>query len=68
MNILQDLFYGFGVALHPINALACFVGVFIGTLIGVLPGIGPVGAMSILLPVTFGLSPVAGIIMLDGIY
>lgn len=68
MNILQDLFYGFSVAFHPINALACFVGVFIGTLIGVLPGIGPVGAMSILLPVTFGLSPVAGIIMLAGIY
>lgn len=68
MNILQDLFYGFGVALLPVNLLACFIGVFIGTLIGVLPGIGPVGAMSILLPVTFGLSPVAGIIMLAGIY
>ena len=40
----------------------------IGTLIGVLPGIGPVGAMSILLPITFGISPVTAIIMLSGIY
>ena len=41
---------------------------FIGTLIGVLPGIGPVGAMSILLPSTFGLSPTASVVMLAGIY
>lgn len=68
MNILHDLFYGFGIALHPWNLLSCFFGVFIGTLVGVLPGIGPVGAMSILLPITFGISPVTGIIMLAGIY
>ncbi|MEW6669892.1 MAG: tripartite tricarboxylate transporter permease [Thermodesulfobacteriota bacterium] len=66
--MLQDLVYGFAVALQPLNLLACFFGVFVGTLIGVLPGIGPVGAMSILLPVTFGMSPVAAIIMLAGIY
>ena len=39
-----------------------------GTLIGVLPGIGPVGAISILLPVSFRMSPVSAIIMLAGIY
>lgn len=68
MNVLNDLFYGFGIALQPWNLIACFIGVFIGTLIGVLPGIGPVGAMSLLLPITFGISPVTGIIMLAGIY
>jgi putative tricarboxylic transport membrane protein len=68
MNVLNDLFFGFGVALQPWNLLACFFGVFVGTLVGVLPGIGPVGAMSILLPITFGISPVTGIIMLAGIY
>src|SRR5512134_3486804 len=66
--MLHDLLYGFGVALQLPNLLACFIGVLVGTLIGVLPGIGPVGAMSILLPITFGLSPVAAIIMLAGIY
>jgi putative tricarboxylic transport membrane protein len=66
--MFHDLLYGFGVALQLPNLLACFIGVLVGTLIGVLPGIGPVGAMSILLPITFGLSPVAAIIMLAGIY
>ncbi len=68
MNVFHDLIYGFGVALQPWNLLSCFFGVFIGTLIGVLPGIGPVGTMSLLLPITFGISPVTGIIMLAGIF
>jgi putative tricarboxylic transport membrane protein len=68
VNALNGLLYGFNIALQPWNLLACFIGVFVGTLVGVLPGIGPVGAMSLLLPITFGISPVTGIIMLAGIY
>jgi len=68
MNVFYDLIYGFSVAFQPGNFVACFVGVFFGTLVGVLPGIGPVGAMSLLLPITFALTPVSGIIMLAGIY
>ena len=56
------------VALQPINLLYCFIGVFIGTLVGVLPGIGPVSAMSLLLPVTLSGTPESGIIMMAGIY
>ena len=62
------LIAGFSVALEPINLLYCFIGVVIGTMVGVLPGLGPVGAMSLLLPVTFHTTPVASIIMLAGIY
>ena len=68
MELLQQIGLGFAVALQPSNLFYCFVGVFIGTLIGVLPGIGPVGAMSLLFPVTFKASPEAAIIMLAGIY
>lgn len=68
MEIFSGILSGFQIVLQPLNFLYCFVGVFIGTLIGVLPGIGPIGAMSILLPTTFGLSPVSSIIMLAGIY
>ncbi len=68
MDLLSSLALGFSVALQPGNLLYCFVGVFIGTLVGVLPGIGPVAAMSLLLPVTFNVSPTGGIIMLAGIY
>jgi putative tricarboxylic transport membrane protein len=66
--ILPSVLYGFSVSLHPHNLLACFGGVFIGTLIGVLPGIGPVATMSILFPITYGMSPTASIIMMAGIY
>jgi putative tricarboxylic transport membrane protein len=48
--------------------LFCFLGTLVGTLVGVLPGIGPVGAISILLPITFKLPPTGAIIMLAGIY
>ncbi|HEX2966632.1 MAG TPA: tripartite tricarboxylate transporter permease, partial [Syntrophorhabdaceae bacterium] len=52
----------------PMNLVYAFVGVFIGTLIGVLPGIGPAATISMLLPVTYSMSPVAAIIMLSGIF
>jgi len=68
MDVVHHLFYGFSVALQPLNLLLCFLGVFIGTLVGVLPGIGPPGAMALLLPVTYGISPVGAIIMLAGIF
>jgi putative tricarboxylic transport membrane protein len=68
MGPLEGLAYGFAVALTPANLFACFVGVLIGTIVGVLPGIGPVGAMALLLPSTFALSPTTALIMLAGIY
>ena len=66
MDILNHLFLGFSVALQPTNLMYCFFGVLIGTLVGVLPGLGPVAAMSLLLPATFHTTPVASIIMLAG--
>src|SRR5436853_1350268 len=68
MDTLLNVARGFGVALLPVNLLHCFIGVFIGTLVGVLPGIGPISAMSLLLPVTLSGTPKSGIIMMAGIY
>jgi putative tricarboxylic transport membrane protein len=68
MDILLNMKLGLEVVFQPENLFFCFMGVFVGTLIGVLPGIGPVGAMSILLPITFRMTPVGAIIMLAGIY
>jgi putative tricarboxylic transport membrane protein len=68
MDVLNSLYLGFQVALTPVNLLFCFVGVVIGTLVGVLPGIGPVGAMALLLPATYGVSLTSSMIMLAGIY
>jgi putative tricarboxylic transport membrane protein len=68
MDVILSVAQGFGVALQPVNLLACFLGVFVGTLVGVLPGIGPISAMSLLLPVTLSGTPESGIIMMAGIY
>ncbi|MBI5968191.1 MAG: tripartite tricarboxylate transporter permease [Deltaproteobacteria bacterium] len=68
MDFFQSMVMGFQVALHPTNILFCFLGVLIGTLVGVLPGLGPVAAISLLLPTTFHVTPVSAIIMLAGIY
>lgn len=65
---LVDLWHGFGVALQPGNLLWCFVGVLFGNLVGVLPGMGALAAISLLLPLTFAMKPVAAILMLAGIY
>jgi len=68
LELFNSLILGFSVALQPAHLFYCFVGVVIGTLVGVLPGMGPVAAMSLLLPATFHTTPVASIIMLSGIY
>lgn len=68
MELLQNLAFGFGVALSFSNILYCLIGVTVGTFVGVLPGIGPMAAISMLLPITFGLDPVGALIMLAGIY
>ncbi len=68
MDTVSGLFHGFSVALHFDNLILVFTGCFLGTLVGVLPGIGPVGAISILLPITFQLESTGAIIMLAGIY
>jgi putative tricarboxylic transport membrane protein len=68
VDILNNVVYGFGVALQPINLMYCFFGVLVGTLVGVLPGLGPAAAIALLLPTTFKLAPVSATIMLAGIY
>lgn len=68
MDALANLGLGFSVALSPENLIFCFIGVVVGTLVGVLPGLGPVGAISLLLPLTFKLQPIPGIIMLAGVF
>jgi putative tricarboxylic transport membrane protein len=67
-DLLHHLGLGFSVALTPVHLLYCFVGVVVGTAIGVLPGIGPVTTVAMLVPLTFGMTPTAALIMLAGIY
>jgi putative tricarboxylic transport membrane protein len=68
MEIFSDLAAGALLALTWQNLLYCFGGALLGTMIGVLPGLGPVATIAMLLPITFGLPPLSGLIMLAGIY
>ena len=68
MDALGGLLTGFSVILTPENLYLCLLGSLIGTLVGVLPGVGPLAALALLLPVTFTLSPVGGMVMLASIF
>ncbi len=68
MDLINNLALGFGVAFTLQNLVYAFIGCLLGTLIGVLPGIGPLATIAMLLPATYGLPPVAALIMLAGIY
>lgn len=68
MELYDHLALGFGVAFTLQNLMYAFIGCLLGTLIGVLPGIGPLATIAMLLPATYGLPPVAALIMLAGIY
>ncbi|CAM5197027.1 hypothetical protein CDEF62S_03022 [Castellaniella defragrans] len=65
---LLDLWYGFHIAFEPHNLMWSVFGVIAGNLVGVLPGLGSIAAISILLPITYAMSPVAAILMLAGIF
>jgi len=68
MDPLAGLLSGFAVILTPQNLYLCLIGSVIGTLVGVLPGVGPLAALALLLPVTFTLPPVGGMVMLCSIF
>jgi putative tricarboxylic transport membrane protein len=68
IETLQNLSSGFATALSPSVLVYAFVGCVVGTLVGVLPGVGPLAGISLLLPVSFGLSPTTAIVLLAGIY
>jgi putative tricarboxylic transport membrane protein len=68
MDFLSNLQLGFTVAFTPFNLMMAVAGVMVGILIGALPGVGPPSGVAMLLPLTFGMDPTSGIIMLAALY
>lgn len=68
MDVISLFMSGLWAAMQPDNLLYALVGCVIGTAVGVLPGVGPVAGVAILLPVTYGMTPVGALIMLAAIY
>lgn len=59
---------GFANALMPSNLIMMIIGVTIGIVVGCMPGLSAAMGVALLLPLTFGMAPETGLIMLGGIY
>src|SRR5829696_2895061 len=68
MADLGSLLHGFSVALTWYHVALMVVGVLLGILVGVLPGLGAPNGVTILMPLTFNMDPVAAIILLTSMY
>jgi putative tricarboxylic transport membrane protein len=68
MESLSLLIDGFAASLQLQNLFAALIGVTLGTIAGVLPGLGISGTIALLLPISYGMSPLSALIMFSGIY
>ena len=66
--MIEDILVGLVSILNPASIAAIAFGLIVGLLFGSIPGISGIMAISILLPLTFYVSPLVGIPMLLGIY
>ncbi len=65
---LALLLKGFGTVLSGYNFIALLLGSFMGIIVGAIPGLTATMGIALLVPFTFGMSPITGIVMLLGIY
>jgi len=66
--VYDGILQGLVTAFQPINLLLVLSGCFAGTFIGMLPGLGPVSAIALMIPITYGLDPASGLILIAGVY
>ncbi|MDI3535319.1 MAG: putative tricarboxylic transport rane protein [Thermosediminibacterales bacterium] len=59
---------GLTALLNPVPLLMIFLGTILGISIGALPGLTATMGVALLVPLTFGLSPLVGLSLLAGIY
>lgn len=59
---------GLSTAFTAGNLLLVAAGCLTGTLIGMLPGLGPISAIALMIPITYGFDPASGMILMAGVY
>lgn len=64
----MDLIVGLQNVLNPVVLLIIILGVFLGVIIGALPGLTATMGVAVLLPVTFSMDPLPGLLLLIGVY
>lgn len=66
--MIDGILTGLQTAMTPTNLMMVVIGCFAGTVIGMLPGLGPVSAIALMIPITYGLDPASGLILIAGVY
>ncbi len=66
--MIDGILAGLSTAMLPTNLMMVVVGCFVGTFIGMLPGLGPISAIALMIPITYGLEPSSGMILMAGVY
>ena len=66
--MIEGILIGLTTALTFQNILMVMVGCFFGTIIGMLPGLGPMTAIALMIPITYGFDPATGLILMAGVY
>ena len=66
--MFEGILAGLSTAVSPLNLLMVTVGCFVGTFIGMLPGLGPISAIALMIPITYGFDPATGLILMAGVY
>lgn len=66
--MFEGIVQGFQVAFSWEAILFVFIGVLLGTIIGMIPGLGPISAIAIMIPVTYGMDPTIALVMMAGVY
>ena len=66
--MIEGILIGLKTALSFQNLLMVMIGCFAGTIIGMLPGLGPMTAIALMIPITYGFDPATGLILMAGVY
>ena len=67
-RMIEGILIGLKTALSFQNLLMVMIGCFSGTIIGMLPGLGPMTAIALMIPITYGFDPATGLILMAGVY
>jgi putative tricarboxylic transport membrane protein len=67
-GMINGMLTGISTTMVPMNIGMVLFGCFMGSLIGMLPGLGPITAVALMIPVTYGLEPSTGMVLLAGVY
>lgn len=68
MDVFHGLAQGFEVALSFQGLLFVLIGVVVGTVIGMIPGLGPITAIAVMIPITYGMDPAIALLLMAGVY